>query len=473
MKFKCRLIPYSFLPICLIYIPLFSADRIPLNVKKLSENVIIIQTRTGNSQVAVLKTEKGLVMIDTGFSPSFATELKELAERSFGQDDWAYLIQTNSAVLNNGGSQVFSGIPTIAHADAHHAFAKQRAELREYLNDRSAEFEERVQRAREQMKELDPQSERAAGLQEWIALCQRISQDFNKGFELALPTMGFTDQMTLHLGNLDVVLFYFGSAAELGDVICWVPQEGFVWLGDVFHAVHVLPIGSYGTRTADLPRWIWVFDQILNDENPVKHAYRCNGDDLWTVEILKQRRDFIHDLQEKIVKADAEGTPLHEVMDQFTNLDATFPYVNGWPNIMVPIFQSDIRRTVAAFWKTSHTSAADKIGGMIDSDSLKAARIYFDTIKNGTDQSFYFLESEFNALGYSFLGQNRFLEAIEVFKMNTELYSESANVYDSLGEAYMLQGNDKQAIQNYDKSLLLNPDNTNAKKMLKKLKDKK
>jgi len=472
MKFKCKLILYSFLPICLVTIPLFSADKIPVNVNKLSENVIVFQTKTGNSQVAVLKTEKGIVMIDTGFSPSFAAELKELAERAFGRDDWACLIQTNSAVLNNGGSQAFSGIPIIAHTDAYESFTRQQTKLREILDDRSGEFDERVQRSREQMKALDPQSERAVGLREWIALCRRISRDFKEGFELALPTMTFTDRMTLHLGNLDVILFYFGRSADPGDVICWIPQEGFVWLGDAFHAVHVLPYGSYGTRTADLPGWIRVFDQILDDEKPVRHVYRCNGKDLWTVETLKQRRDFIQDLHQKIVTADEKGASLQEVMDQLTDLDAAFPYVNEWPNVMPAVLQSDIRRTIGAFWKRDHASAADKIADLVDSAGLKSARNFFDTIKNGTHRTYYILESEFNALGYRFLGQKRFLEAIEVFKMNTVLFPESANVYDSLGEVYMLQGNDKQAIQNYEKSLHLNPENANANEMLKKLNKK-
>ena len=53
-----------------------------------------------------------------------------------------------------------------------------------------------------------------------------------------------------------------------------------------------------------------------------------------------------------------------------------------------------------------------------------------------------------------------------IFKLNVELYPESANVYDSLGEAYMNSGNSKKAIKNYQKSLELNPENNNAKEML-------
>jgi len=54
--------------------------------------------------------------------------------------------------------------------------------------------------------------------------------------------------------------------------------------------------------------------------------------------------------------------------------------------------------------------------------------------------------------------------------MFMESFPESFNVYDSLGEAYMVKGDNANAIINYEKSLVLNPDNTNASDMLKKLK---
>jgi len=59
--------------------------------------------------------------------------------------------------------------------------------------------------------------------------------------------------------------------------------------------------------------------------------------------------------------------------------------------------------------------------------------------------------------------------AVEVFKMNVAMNPQSANAYDSLGEAYMRIGDKKEAIKNYKKSLDLNPDNNNAKQMLREL----
>jgi CubicO group peptidase (beta-lactamase class C family) len=78
-------------------------------------------------------------------------------------------------------------------------------------------------------------------------------------------------------------------------------------------------------------------------------------------------------------------------------------------------------------------------------------------------------EERLNNLGYGFLQQKKLSEALAVFKVNVDLYPQSSNVYDSLGEAYMVNGNKELAIVNYKKSLELNPQNTNAVNMLKKL----
>ena len=75
-------------------------------------------------------------------------------------------------------------------------------------------------------------------------------------------------------------------------------------------------------------------------------------------------------------------------------------------------------------------------------------------------------ERTINATGYRELGKNNFDLAISIFKINTILYPQSANVFDSLGEGYMVNGDDKNAMKNYKRSLDLDPDNENAKEMI-------
>jgi tetratricopeptide (TPR) repeat protein len=68
-------------------------------------------------------------------------------------------------------------------------------------------------------------------------------------------------------------------------------------------------------------------------------------------------------------------------------------------------------------------------------------------------------ENDVNALGYQLLFAGKVDDALEVFKMNTEMYPESWNVWDSLGEGYMNKGETEMAVQNYTKALGMAPEN--------------
>jgi len=74
-----------------------------------------------------------------------------------------------------------------------------------------------------------------------------------------------------------------------------------------------------------------------------------------------------------------------------------------------------------------------------------------------------------NLLGYQLVGCAKIDEALRVFRLNTEIYPNSGNVFDSYGEALALKGDTAAAIENYRRSLELNPENANAALMLEKL----
>ena len=101
----------------------------------------------------------------------------------------------------------------------------------------------------------------------------------------------------------------------------------------------------------------------------------------------------------------------------------------------------------------------------------KTSQIYADVKKNFPD--FALNEAEVNSWGYALLFSGALDAAIEVFKLNTVLYPQSFNVWDSLAEAYMNKGEIKAAIANYQKSVELNPQNENGIKMIKKLQEQK
>jgi CubicO group peptidase (beta-lactamase class C family) len=85
------------------------------------------------------------------------------------------------------------------------------------------------------------------------------------------------------------------------------------------------------------------------------------------------------------------------------------------------------------------------------------------------DEKFQVAELDLNAWGYLLLQQKQTKQAIEIFKLAVSLYPKSANTYDSLAEAYEIEGDRALAIKNYRRSLELNPKNQNAVDHLKAL----
>ncbi len=78
-------------------------------------------------------------------------------------------------------------------------------------------------------------------------------------------------------------------------------------------------------------------------------------------------------------------------------------------------------------------------------------------------------ENILNRLGYELIGYAKLEAAVQVLKLNTELFSESGNVYDSYAEVLALQGDTARSIENYRKSLERDPENANARMMLNRL----
>jgi CubicO group peptidase (beta-lactamase class C family) len=105
---------------------------------------------------------------------------------------------------------------------------------------------------------------------------------------------------------------------------------------------------------------------------------------------------------------------------------------------------------------------------IVEKDVAAAVKQYHE-LKTKEAAGYDFREPELNMLGYQLLEMKRTKDAIEIFKLNVEAYPRAANTYDSLGEAYMINGDKELAIQNYKKSLELNPNNANAAEALKKL----
>lgn len=89
--------------------------------------------------------------------------------------------------------------------------------------------------------------------------------------------------------------------------------------------------------------------------------------------------------------------------------------------------------------------------------------------EKGTNSGFNISEAAINSFGYQLIGQQKLDEALLVLELNTRLYPESANTFDSLGEILRLNGKVQESIAAYKRSVELNPANEHGKNMIREM----
>ncbi|HKY46218.1 MAG TPA: alpha/beta hydrolase-fold protein [Pyrinomonadaceae bacterium] len=119
-------------------------------------------------------------------------------------------------------------------------------------------------------------------------------------------------------------------------------------------------------------------------------------------------------------------------------------------------------RKVYAGWQPARDPNGTWSGG------LKGAEEHYKKLSEKYGYSIPVPENLINQIGYQLLNANKPEEAIAVFKTNVERYPNSANVYDSLAEAYERSGRLDLAEPLYDKARVLGQQNNDPNTSLYK-----
>jgi tetratricopeptide (TPR) repeat protein len=114
-------------------------------------------------------------------------------------------------------------------------------------------------------------------------------------------------------------------------------------------------------------------------------------------------------------------------------------------------------------------SISSALAETIKTQGVDAAIKQYHALRAVPKPVYNFDEDELNSLGYGLISEKNYSAAIRILSLNTQIYPKSGNTWDSLGEAYMDNGDIADAVANYHKSLLINPRNQNARDMLAKM----
>ena len=116
-------------------------------------------------------------------------------------------------------------------------------------------------------------------------------------------------------------------------------------------------------------------------------------------------------------------------------------------------------------------SAAKVLFEAIEKNGIEYGENSFLKIKDNSD--YYVNENEMNVLSYVLLQENKAKISATVLELAIEHFPDAFNLYDSYGEVLLNLGEKEKAIENYKKSIELNPDNKHGIEVLRDLEQKK
>jgi glyoxylase-like metal-dependent hydrolase (beta-lactamase superfamily II) len=444
---------------------------LPLHVQKLDPGTIRlwIGDHISSTSIVAFATEKGIVVVDTFGIPEVDVRLREVIARELGRTDFTYLINTHEHRDHTGGNSVYDDCTIVGHeliAAGFEQAAGNRERLLEWYPQRIAELET-------ELGGLDADSPEAARLKEDLILAELIFETVEADLKPVPPTLTFSDRMALEMGDATFDLSFIGGMHTASDIAVFVPERGLLLTGDTMADVWLTDtpgcLASFSVRAGiphDFPLWLANWDRLLGERDRITTLLPAHWNGELSIDGAEARVEYVRALWEGVNEAADEGKRLEDVQAEY-QLASRFPDLVESPGF-------DPQRhyaSVSEMWAVAsdQESAARRLYAMIEEGADDKAIRDVLADRDSESHEYFFVEAEINGYGYVFLQRDMVDEAVELFRINVELFPDSWNCYDSLGEALLRAGETDEAVAMYETSLELNPENDNGREVLARI----
>ena len=175
--------------------PPVQAQDLGPNVRKIKDGIYVYAAKAQDSNVSIIQTREGVVMIDTGQTPVDSLAAMGILKKLTAQPV-RFVIHTEPHDDHTNGDFVFSPpAVVVAHAGAAESMRKSNT----------------VER-----------NQKLAG--EYPGMGEAM-----KAYRQVLPHIEYQQKMTLHLGERSFELMYLKNVHSEADTAIWLPKERVLW----------------------------------------------------------------------------------------------------------------------------------------------------------------------------------------------------------------------------------------------------
>ena len=297
--------------------------ELPLHQKRFSDRVLIVWMGDQMQTIATvaLATEKGIVVIETSLIRSHDARIRQAIEKEFGRSDFKYIINTHYHHDHVCGNQVYADATIIGHKNIP---AGMKEELTgEGLVKLVDKFKGMRKDREKALADSEPGTEEYTFSREFLSCLELAIEELQKGFVPTYPSIVFEKNMTLDMGDMTVELYSIGGMHTDSDIVIFVPEEGFVAIGDVAPD-QMLPYIRKDLQS-DFSVTLENWGRIVNSPSEIKYVNMAHSDMFLGVETFKEQYRYLRTLWDGLVEMKRQGLTIEDAKKAYT-IEEDFPY---------------------------------------------------------------------------------------------------------------------------------------------------
>ena len=297
-----------------------SAPDLGVTVHRLSPRAAVFRVGPWDNSYLALATQKGIVVIDSGFSKTVAQQVRAAIQAEFKRSDFAYLINSHEHSDHTFGNSAYSDVPIVGSDLLRTAILAMKADPA-IIADRLAIPKDSLAKMQVDLKN-DPKLLENPEFAKDERFWKTVQADYAAGIDYVPPTITFDRRMTLDLGDVSIHLFSYGHWHSKADTLISIPEEGIVRLGALFSSGHLsaglLPVvnNPYGPKETLTPaivnNWIAMLNELLSQTNEKTQFVSCHGWSVMNKAEVAPQVAYLEKLWNEVRRAKVAGKTLEQ-----------------------------------------------------------------------------------------------------------------------------------------------------------------
>ncbi len=317
-----QILLYTFISFIAVH---FSASAQKTVINKITDDVISVSPGkrqlhslgwpNGIINSVAVKTNDGIVLIDTQNSPANAKLIKNTVIDYFSDSTFTYIINTHGHSAHSGGNCIFDQNRIVAHTNSADEI-KNYDDL--FLGQTVEYLRKKIYYNSNVLDTITNEGSVSDSINDAIDMYKFYEADLINNYRVRYPDLTFDEEMTLTPGNKTIELSYMGKGHGNADILVYIKEDKTLCTGNLFH------LGSYQAeempsfyfhRTNDIDHWIETLSRFLENHDNVDYVISTHGKKPFKRENIVFINEYCKAVRNAVQQAKSEGTSIETIQD--------------------------------------------------------------------------------------------------------------------------------------------------------------